>query len=446
MYAIVDIETTGGHAASNGITEIAIFLHNGKKVCGKFHSLVNPGCPIPPYISALTGITHELVQDAPSFADLAEEIHRFLSGRIFVAHNVNFDFSFVKHHLKVCGFELQEKKLCTIRMSRKVFPGLPSYSLGNLCRSLGIALRNRHRADGDARATAVLFSRLLKEGGENMVSDMLRRSSGEQWLPLFLDKKHIESLPSGPGVYYFHDAGGKVIYVGKALNVRKRVVSHFSNNDPEKKRQRLLRQVCRVTCKECASELHALVLESAEIRKLWPSLNRSQKHPEPHYGLYVYEDARGYLRLAIDTKRKGMDVLYTFNRLHEGMAMVRKLADAFGLSRRLCFLHTADPDGYYPDEKPVQYNRRVKEALTELQKQLPTFIVVDRLPGQEKQLCMLVERGVFRGMGFVSNDISLKKADDVKPYIEPFADNDFIRSSIFSFAEMNPESRIDLQG
>lgn len=446
MYAIVDIETTGGHAASNGITEIAIFLHNGKKVCGKFHSLVNPGCSIPPYISALTGITNELVEGSPAFEEIAEDVHRFLSGRVFVAHNVNFDFSFVKHHLKRCGFEMQEKKLCTIRMSRKVFAGLPSYSLGNLCRSLGIPLRNRHRADGDARATAVLFSRLLKEGGEKLVEEMLRRTSGEQWLPLFLDKKQVDSLPSGPGVYYFHNAKGQVIYVGKARNVRKRVVSHFSKNDPEKKRQHLMRQVCHVTCKECASELHALVLESAEIRKLWPAFNRSQKHPEPQYALYVYEDTRGYMRLAIDRKRKGMETLYTFNRLHEGMAMVRKLADAFGLSRRLCFLHAEEADGHYPDEKPDQYNARVMNAMSELKKQLPTFIVVDHASGHEKQLCMLVERGVFRGMGYLSNDMIIKKAEDVKPFIEPFADNDFIRSSIFAFAEMNPESRIDLKG
>lgn len=445
MYAIVDIETTGGHAASNGITEIAIYLHDGRKVFKKFNSLVNPGYPIPPYISALTGITDEMVAGAPSFEDLAEEIFGLLSGNIFVAHNVNFDYSFVKHHLKSSGYDLQEKKLCTIRLSRKVFSGMPSYSLGNLCRELGISIRNRHRADGDARATSILFSRLLAEGGEQLVADMLKRSSGDQWLPIHLDKKQVDALPAGPGVYYFHNAKGKVIYVGKAVNVRKRVAGHFTNNDPERKRQHLLRQVHKVTFKECASELHALVLESTEIRKLWPAFNRSQKHPEQQFGLYVFEDNKGYLRLALDKKKKGMDALYICNHMHEGVAMLRKMTEAFGLNRRLCFLPADEHQEIEAVESPSQYNKKVKKAIEQLKKQLPSFAIVDKMPDQEKQLCLLVEKGVFRGMGYVDVSVSLKTADDIKPHIEPFADNDFIRNSIYAYAALNPASRIELQ-
>ncbi|HTF31083.1 MAG TPA: 3'-5' exonuclease, partial [Flavitalea sp.] len=156
MYAIVDIETTGGYAANNDITEVAIVLHNGNSVVDRYETLIKPARPIPYYIQVLTGITPEMVENAPSFEDVAEDIFDKLKDCIFIAHNVNFDYSFVKHHLQLCGFELSTPKLCTVRLCRKVFPGLLSYSLGKLCRHFNIVIENRHRAGGDADATVTL--------------------------------------------------------------------------------------------------------------------------------------------------------------------------------------------------------------------------------------------------------------------------------------------------
>ncbi len=157
MYAIVDIETTGGYASAYGITEIAVYVHDGKRIVQHFETLINPQQKIPAYITALTGIDNFMVADAPFFEDVAPTIYELLSDSVFIAHNVNFDYSFVKHHLKAAGFELSAKKLCTVRLSRKTFPGLPSYSLGNVCRSLNIPIDIRHRAGGDAKATVKLF-------------------------------------------------------------------------------------------------------------------------------------------------------------------------------------------------------------------------------------------------------------------------------------------------
>src|SRR5215216_38549 len=163
MYAIVDIETTGGYAAANGITEISIHIFDGEKVVEQFETLINPNQLIPKYIQAFTGITNEMVQDAPTFEEVAEKIYTILQGNIFVAHSVNFDYSFIKSHLGFYGYTLNAKKLCTVRLARQIFPGLPSYSLGNLCHSLEIELKNRHRAGGDAGATVVLFKKQLAE-------------------------------------------------------------------------------------------------------------------------------------------------------------------------------------------------------------------------------------------------------------------------------------------
>ena len=162
LYAIVDIETTGGYAAANGITEIAVFISDGKKIINRFHTLLNPVYTIPKYVVALTGITNEMVEYERPFSSIADELFEMLSDKIFVAHNVNFDYSFVKHHLAQCGYELNCKKLCTVRLGRQILPGAPGYGLGKICRHLGIVIEERHRASGDALATAKLFHHLLE--------------------------------------------------------------------------------------------------------------------------------------------------------------------------------------------------------------------------------------------------------------------------------------------
>lgn len=183
MYAIVDIETTGGHASGNGITEIAIYIFDGENYSIIFTASLTR-FKIPVYITALTGINDAMVAVAPGFEEVAGKVFHLLSNKVFVAHNVNFDYSFIKQQLNNCGYELNVKKLCTVRMGRKIFPGLPSYSLGNFCRNMGIIMQNRHRADADARATVELFCiMLLQDGAKGIISKMLKKTSAEQWLP-----------------------------------------------------------------------------------------------------------------------------------------------------------------------------------------------------------------------------------------------------------------------
>ncbi|HRD58948.1 MAG TPA: exonuclease domain-containing protein [Ferruginibacter sp.] len=447
MYAIVDIETTGGHASGNGITEIAICIHNGKKVVDRYHTLINPHQNIPVYITALTGISNQMVSTAPGFEEVADEIFAYLNDAVFVAHNVNFDYSFLKHQLKNSGYELNVKKLCTVRLGRKIFPGLPSYSLGNFCRSMGIEIENRHRAQGDADATATLFSKMLQqEGAQVHIDKMLKKTSSEQWLPTYLDKEVIEALPNKPGVYYFHNAKGKIIYVGKAINIRKRVSSHFTHNDDGKRRQHFLRLVANITCQVCANELHALVLESTEIKRLWPKYNYSQKQPTQKFGLYSFEDGKGYIRLAIDKKKKHLKAHYYFNLLHEGLVMLIKMADQFELDKKLCYIDkspitTKDIEFLEP---PSHYNRKVNAALQALEAQLPSFALVDDAVETNKKLCMLVERGSFWGMGYIDATHQPTSIVRLKEILSPYADNDFIRNSIYSFVELNPDKKIPL--
>jgi len=194
MYAIVDIETTGSHAADNGITEIAIVLHNGIEVEGRYETLINPGVAIPKYISHLTGISNDMVATAPTFEEVAMNIYRLLSNRIFIAHNVNFDYSFIKHHFRKAGYDWNPKKLCTLKLSRKAFPGYHKYGLGHICRELNIEVSNRHRAGGDANATAVLFQQILHKAGAELIKRFIeKKKNREQILPPNLPNEHVKN-------------------------------------------------------------------------------------------------------------------------------------------------------------------------------------------------------------------------------------------------------------
>lgn len=236
-YAVVDIETTGGYAGGSRITEIAVVIHNGAEVTDRWETLVNPEQHIPLYITKLTGISNEMVSEAPLFEEIAEQLFHLLTNRIFVAHNVNFDYSFVRHQLEQSGFKWAARKLCTVRATRKIKPGLPSYSLGNLCGSLGIPLENRHRAGGDADATTVLLSKLLEWDTHKVLADMIKNTAQDQRLPPNLPLEDFEQLPEQPGVYYFYNQKKEVVYVGKAVNIKKRVASHFSGHKVTPQRQ-----------------------------------------------------------------------------------------------------------------------------------------------------------------------------------------------------------------
>lgn len=455
MYAIVDIETTGGYASAGSITEIAIFIHDGQQIVRQFETLVNPRQPIPRYIQALTGITDEMVEDAPGFEDVAEEVYNLLQNNIFIAHNVNFDYSFLRHQLDGCGYKLQNKKLCTVRLSRKIFPGFPSYSLGNLCRSLRINLVNRHRATGDALATVQLFERLMAADANGAITAALNARSKERWLPLHLPQEQVADLPCCPGVYYFHDQKGKVVYVGKAKDIKKRVTSHFTGNNASRQRQEFLRNIHSITFEKTGTELMAFILESIEIRRLWPIYNNAQKRIESKFGFYVFEDQQGYMRLAIEKRRKYTTPVYAFNLLTEGHQRMRELVREFKLCPKLCFLQTSNDactgmqektckGACEKKEKPLKYNARVQAAVAHLLSEQPSFMIVDSGREATEQSCILMEKGKFYGMGYVPRDVPVSGSEMAKDWLTQYPENEFILNLLRQYAGTNASRLISL--
>ncbi|CAL1518380.1 exonuclease domain-containing protein [Chitinophaga sp. MM2321] len=445
MYAIVDIETTGGHAAAHGITEVAIFLFDGKEITQHYQTLINPRIHIPYYITSLTGITNSMVEDAPPFEAVAPLIHALLRDRIFVAHNVNFDYSFIKHHLAAAGYDLQAKKLCTVRLGRKIFPGLKSYSLGNFCKQMGITVNGRHRASGDAEATVRLFARMLENDTQKAIAAALKAGSKEQFLPPNLSPDVVKALPDTSGVYYFHDNKGKVVYVGKAKDLKKRVNSHFTGHSSSRQRQNFLRTIHNITFQETGTELMAGILESVEIKRLWPAYNYAQKRMEFRYGFYLFEDQQGYLRLAIEKKRKYSHPLHSFNLLIDGQRLLRTLIREFELCPKLCFLQKGNGTcvgitaatchgACEKAEAPQSYNERVKAAISFLQEQQPSVTIFDKGRNSGERSCILMEKGRFYGMGYVPLHINTEDAALFREYLTPYPENEVIISLLRPYA------------
>jgi len=450
LYAVVDIETTGGHASANGITEVAINIHDESQLVESFTTLINPLQSIPIHITALTGIDNEMVSDAPTFNDVALQIYQLLNDKIFVAHNVNFDYSFLKHHLSAAGYELNCRKLCTVRLSRKLLPGKASYSLGKLCSVLQIPIHNRHRAAGDADATSVLFNLLLESDHEGIIAEMLKKASKEQVLPPHLDRNLILRLPNQPGVYYFKDSKGKIVYVGKAKDLKKRVISHFAGNKPNKQRQDFLRTIHHIDYVVCGTELMALILEANEIKRLWPENNRAMKRYEHKYDLYVFEDQNGYLRLAIDKHKKNNKAIQSFNSLLEGYNYLSQLIEKYQLCAKLCYLQktttcTAHENGTCFGacsgiETVAVYNKRLNNALQNIQELQPSFALVDEGRANDEFSCLLVEKGKFYGMGYFKDKASLEDGlAPIKSDLLTYQSNSYILNLILTHAEQYPQ-------
>ncbi len=448
MFAIVDIETTGGYADNHRITEIAIYHHNGIGITDHFYSLVNPGRRIPYFISGLTGITAEMVAEAPPFEEVAEDILRLLDNRVFVAHNAHFDYSFLKKEFEQAGIYWQARKLCTVRLSRKILPGLRSYSLGSLAASLGVKITNRHRAGGDAEATAKIFTRLLQRDKDGYINKSLKRNSGETILPPNLPREDFEKLPAKAGVYYFLNARGQVIYVGKANNIKKRIAGHFTGDAREWSHSKIRNEIHSITYALTGNELVSLILESQEIRRLWPKYNQAQKYKVDEWGIYTYEDQGGYKRFSVNLVTRGSKPLIRFStkgdtrnflweKVHE-FELCPKLS-GLQLNKGLCFSYQtgACKGACSGIEKPAGYNRKVAKAIKSFYNTGASVVIVGKGRIQNEQAVVLVEKGKYAGYGFISKKTKIKTIRSVKRYLQRGVDTPTVQNLVNSYL-LNP--------
>ena len=429
VYTVVDIETTGYGVRGNRITEISIFRVENRSIAAEFTSLVNPGCEIPRYITALTGIDNDMVRDAPKLEEIASQILNITQESVFVAHSVNFDYHVIKNALREQGIDFIRKRLCTIRLSRKVFPGLHSYSLGKLCSALDIPLSNRHRARGDAMATTLLFQKILaSETSGTLIKGFLNARSQEATLPPGLPKSVYDDLPPKPGIYYFKNAGGVVIYVGKAINIKKRVLSHFY--DKSEKEVRMCRETTDIDYELSGSELLALLMESAAIKKLYPTYNLSQKRQIPRYGIFSYTDRRGVKHLAYNRIKGITSPLNTFYSITDCRLYLEELCGEFDLCPKYCHLQeqpgscnhfriTSCAGICRGTETVSAYNAKVARAIASTAAQNSNLIIREKGRKTGETGIVLIRDGCYCGFGFIAKEQPVPTIDEALAIITP---------------------------
>jgi DNA polymerase-3 subunit epsilon len=433
-YAIVDLETTGGRASRDKITEVAILLHDGEKIIDRYETLINPECYIPYGITELTGITQEMVADAPKFYEVAKKIVEMTEGAVFVAHNVRFDYSFLRAEFARLGFTYTRKQLCTVRLSRKAFPGLRSYSLDSLIYHFGIQVEQRHRAMGDALATVEVLEKIFnKEEGAEQVNDMINLGIKESLLPANLSLEKIHALPEECGVYYMYDKNGQVVYVGKSINIKKRIAEHFS--DKTSKAGKMQERVHELSYELTGSELVALLLESAEIKRLRPPINRAQRIRRFPYAIHTYLDDQGYRNFQMSkvtaAQRKKLNIIAEYPKLWAAKGRLHTIREQYELCNRLlhidpgsgpCFhYHLKQCHGACAgQETPDTYNERAQEAMERLSTVFEEdFFVLDQGRSEEEQAVVMVKNGQYRGYGYLDKEETIHRPADLEDFIQP---------------------------
>ena len=446
MYSVVDIETTGNGYKGQKITEISVFLFDGEKIIDEFTSLVNPEQAIPYFITNLTGITEAMVRTAPKFYEIAKKVAEITKDAIFVAHNVNFDYNIIRDEFKSLGFDFKRKKLCTVRLSRKIIPGLSSYSLGNICTAEGIEIAARHRAKGDAEATVELFSRLLKRDDNFTINSFLNAKSREATLPPLLDKQVVSKLPERHGVYYFKNLEKEVIYVGKANNIKQRVISHFY--DKKKKERTMCLETADISYTETGSELIALLHESSEIKHLYPKFNRAQRKAGEAVGLFSYEDQRGIVHLAFNRLKLTPNPLMKFYSMAACRSMLEKVCEVFELCPKYCHLQTnvnacfhyqlQQCKGICTGKEAVEsYNKRVYEAIKSLGLQTENLVIKESGRNNKEIGFALILNGIYQGFGYVDKNLDMKEPNDYLLYVKPQKDTRDVQRILKSYLAKN---------
>lgn len=414
MYCIIDVETTGGSAAHSRITEIAIFKTDGKKILDSYSTLINPGRSIPQNIVRLTGINDAMVAQAPPFSLVASKIDSFTKDCIFIAHNVNFDYSFIRSEFERIGMSYRRKKLCTVRLSRQLFKGKASYSLGKLCKDLNIPVLNRHRAFGDAEATVLLFHLLLSKDTNKVVENSLKPQSLEALLPPNLPKSEFISLPEEQGIYYLKDARSKIVYIGQAKNIKQRIHSHFSGNSNTKTKHYFAENIHSIDYQLVPNAILLDLKEAIDIKKHWPRYNRSMKRFTLNYGLFTYLDQKGYKRLALGKCGKYEKPIASFKSREESISVLKDLILEFELCPRLAGLQPISSGkcnyieeieckgACHEQESTCDYNQRVEKGIHEKLKSKNTYLLEDH--HQDQKAIILVEEGRLKGYGTIPSN------------------------------------------
>lgn len=431
MYAILDIETTGGQFNEEGITEIAIYKFDGYEVVDQFISLINPEIPIQPFVVKLTGINNAMLRSAPKFFEVAKRIIEITTDCVLVAHNASFDYRILRTEFRRLGYDFNVKTLCTVELSKKLLPEQESHSLGKLVRALGIPMTDRHRASGDAMATVKLFKLLLAKDIQKEILNELIKTEVEKGIePKLLDI--ITSLPSKTGIYYIYDEEGNLIYIGKSNNIKKRINQHFTGSNTKCKK--IQSMVYRVGYEETGSELIALLKESEEIKINKPKLNRAQRKNIFQWALYSEMDTNGYLNLKLQKADGRKKEIIAFASLEEGKNALFRITSEHELCQKFTGLYQTSKECFQFKIKecdgacigkisPLEYNERVTTFVQKHLFESENMVIIDKGRTTSERSAVLIENGIYKGYAFYELNFQINTIEILKNILIPMQNN-----------------------
>ncbi len=427
MYAILDIETTGGKYNEEGITEIAIHKFDGHAVVDQFISLVNPEKDIQPFVVNLTGINNKMLRTAPKFHEVAKRIIEITKDTVLVAHNAQFDYRILRTEYRRLGYNFERKTICTVDLSKKLIPEAESHSLGKLVRSLGIAVSDRHRANGDALATLKLFKLLLaKDTDKSIVQNIIRTETTGELSQRQLDI--IESLPSALGLYYMHNKDGDILFLGKSKNIKKRVNQHFTKEGA--RARKLQKETKKVTFEKTGNELVAALKEYEELKRTKPSFAQPGTKKLFTHALYSIINEDGFLTFKVDKLYPGKKHLLTFNGFASAENFLHRIVKEFELCLKLTGLSQAKANcsnyesgtcagACVRKETPEEYNARAHQVSEKYSLKNKNFVMVDRGREIGEYSAILIKEGRFMGLGFYELNHQINNLHILESIITP---------------------------
>ncbi len=423
MYAIIDVETTGGSPSMDRIIEVAVFVYDGEKVLDSFSTLLNPKRLIDPYVTKLTGITQEMVNDAPSFEDVHERLLEMTHEAIFVAHNVKFDFGMVRQEFKRLGIDFNRRQLDTVNLSRRVVPGFNSYSLGNICDSLGIEINARHRAYGDAEATVKLLEAILaKPSSAKYIEIELNHGIDVDLLPPYLSKAEIEKLPEDAGVFYYRDEVGKVLFLEGVKNIRRKVISHFSSPADSVERKRMFELMRSIDYELSGNELTARLLAYRELKKHQPEFNKKPRIQPYTHGIFLSKDEQGFNQLKIHPLSWELgELMLRFSSKATANKVLGKIIRENSLHGWFALRSKMKEKGV--DQKSLKsYNAMIEKAARKYLYKHPNFFIVAEGIHPDEHSVVWIENNVYQGFGYFNPELTEMVPEKLKELVK--ADED----------------------
>jgi len=395
---LLDCETTGGNAIRDRLTEIALIeITNGVET-DRWQTLINPGISIPPWISKLTGITDAMVAGQPTFAEIAEELQQRLADKVFVAHHVRFDYGFIRESFRRLGITFSAKTLCSVKISRLLYPEQRRHGIDAIVARLGLTINQRHRAMDDAQVIFELFQQTQNDFDESTIQQACQQLSQQTRLPSHLDINEINKLPERPGVYLFFDEQGALLYIGKSVNIKQRVLSHFVINGKQRNSD-IQQQLQHIDFIETPSDFGAQLLENQLIKSKTPRYNRRQTKAKRLYQIALATDENGYHRTSIEMAdlHQSPNISQRYGLFRSQKQAEKKLLELIGehqLCQKLCGLQKTKNGcfGYQlkkcrgaccGEEPALHYNLRLQTALSGIKNQVWPWkgpIVITELP------------------------------------------------------------------